>query len=218
VRHYAAAIANHGAPTLVMGWAAHFQDEGELHHIGDTHPQADHWGDYLEAAGADYRITIATAVRREALLDCGGFHATATAEDHDLFLRLGVAPGFVYVRAPAMYAYRQHGGGSSNDAPLVNAGIRFLLAEERAGRYPGGRARAPQRRRLLARLVRYATRRCVAEGAYRHAADLYVGGFAMLGQAGFGREYWRLPVRLIRHALAARRPAAKARKDGHRVE
>lgn len=205
LEHYADAIASHGAPTLLMGAPALFRDENELDLLGDTTPQADRWDDYLDAAHTDYRITIATAIRREALLACGGFGATATAEDHDLFLRLGIAPGFVYVRSPVMYAYRQHGGGVSRDAHLANAGIRFLMAEERAGRYPGGRARAPQRRRLLARLVRHATRRCVAEGAYREAADLYLRGFVLLGQAGYGREYWRLPGGLVRHALTARK-------------
>jgi len=204
LRHYADAIASHGAPTLLMGAPALFHDEAELDRHGDTPPEADRWGDYLDAAYTDYRITIGSAVRREALLACGGFRATATAEDHDLFLRLGVEPGFVYLRAPALYAYRQHRGGVSHDAPLASAGIRFLLTEERAGRYPGGRARAPQRRRLLARLVRHGTRRCIAEGAYREAAHLYLRGFVLLGQAGYGREYWRLPARLVRHALAAR--------------
>ncbi len=205
LHHYADAITNHGAPTLLMGMPVLFQDETELDRIGNEIPQTDRWGDYLEAAHTDYRITIAAAVSREALVVCGGFHPTATAEDHDLFLRLGIAPVFVYLRAPAMYAYRQHRGGVSNDAQQATTGVRFLMAEERAGRYPGGRARAPQRRRLLARLVRHATRRCVIEGAYREAADLYRHGFVLLGQTGYAREYWRLPMGLVRHALAARR-------------
>ncbi len=205
LHQYAKAIENHGAPTLLMGMPVLFRDDSDLDHQCDTTPQTDDWGDYLEAAGTDYRITIATAVRREALIACGGFRATATAEDHDLFLRLGIAPGFVYLRAPPMYGYRQHRGGATHDARLANAGIRFLMSEERAGHYPGGPARAPQRQRLLARLVRHAMRRCIAEGAYREAADLYVRGFVLLGKAGYGREYWKLPVALVRHALAPRR-------------
>lgn len=210
LHHYADAITKHGAPTLLMGAPALFGDDTELERLGDETPQTDRWGDYLEAIHTDYRITIATAIRREALLACGGFAATATAEDHDLFLRLGIAPGFVYLRAPAMYAYRQHRGGVSNDAQQATTGIRFLMAEEAAGRYPGGRARAPQRRRLLARLVRHATRRCITLGAYRQAADLYRHGFVLLGQTGYGREYWRLPMGLMRHALAARKRVREA--------
>ncbi len=205
LHHFADAITNHGAPTLLMGMPALFQVETELERLGDGALQTDRWADYLEAAHTDYRITIAAAVRREALLACGGFRATAAAEDHDLFLRLGVAARFVYLRAPAMYAYRQHRGGASSDGQEANRGVRFLMAEERAGRYPGGRARAPQRRRLLARLVRHATRRCVIEGAYRQAADLYLHGFVLLGRTGYRREYWRLPIFLVRHALASRK-------------
>lgn len=217
LHHFADAIASHGAPTLLMGMPTHFRDEAELDHQGDTTPQAERWGDYLEAAYRSYRITIATAVRREALLACGGFRETKTSEDHDLFLRLGIAPGFVFVRAPAMYAYRQHREGASHDARSTNAGLRFLTAEERAGRYPGGRARAPQRRHILARLVRYKTRRCIAEGAYREAADLYLRGFMLLARAGFRRDCWRLPVELARHAVAARKRTAEEPESAKRI-
>jgi glycosyltransferase involved in cell wall biosynthesis len=201
LQHYRDAIAQAGSPALAMCRPAYVADDGELTGLTDGPAVVDRWADYLDSVRAGYRITIASAIRREAYLACGGSRGRMGAEDHDLFLRLGVAPGFLYLRAPVLYAYRQRADGVSRDARQVHAGVRFLLAEERAGHYPGGRARARQRRYLLGRLVRFATRRLVAAGGYREALDLSLRGAPYLVGSGSWREAWRRPVALWRRAL-----------------
>src|SRR5690606_2452566 len=94
-------------------------------------------------------------VRRDALDQVGGFLPNLrSAEDIDVLLRLGIAPGFVLLRSPVVTAYRRHDGGLTGDHTEEIAGAALLMKQERAGQYPGGVGRARARRDIITRTVR----------------------------------------------------------------
>jgi hypothetical protein len=53
------------------------------------------------------------------------------------------------------------------------AGVRYLIEQEKAGRYPGGPERARQRRSIIARHTRAAAAACAGTGRVGHALRLY---------------------------------------------
>ena len=86
-------------------------------------------------------LAIVCPVWLQLIDDVGGFaEEKFNAEDHDLVMRIGTAPGFVFVMAPEMIAYRQHPEAATRDLSKTYTGLVHLLQMERAGRYPGGAA------------------------------------------------------------------------------
>src|SRR5215471_7698309 len=64
------------------------------------------------------------------------------------------------------------------------AGAWSKVHAEQEGRYPGGRARAAERRRILTRHIRPVTLGCLREGFRRDAWALYASTFAWNASAG----------------------------------
>src|SRR5262249_30219674 len=95
------------------------------------------------------------AIRRDEFLKSGGFRSGhVNAEDHDLILRMGTAPGFVQVLGPTTLAWRRHPGSATIDVQRTFEGVRYLVERERLEAYPGGVARAWERREIICRHVR----------------------------------------------------------------
>lgn len=212
LQRYADAIARHRSPALVLSRPVYIHDEADMGASADLDLECQRWDDYLASVVVGgHRVSIASAIRRDVLVASGGFRRTSSAEDHDLYLRLGIEPGFVYVDAPPLYAYRQHGQSASHDTRVVHDGLRFLLGEERAGRYPGGRRRAPQRHHVLGGLVAWATHRCLDAGGWWPAADLYLRGLPLLLRTTRRRFVWPLARQILRRALPSRRAAGVRR-------
>jgi hypothetical protein len=154
---YRRAIEANQHPALVAGAHVDFADAppaltpAEFRHTW--------FPDYL--ASAEHKVWIGTcgaAVRADALRLVGGFADHAfNAEDSDLWLRLGVQPGFVQVHAPTVFAYRRHGGSAIAAADKTCRGVLDMIACEQRGGYPGGPERAAGRRRIIARHARPAS-------------------------------------------------------------
>jgi glycosyltransferase involved in cell wall biosynthesis len=72
----------------------------------------------LHAGGVDYAayalrclcFTSATVMRREAVLDAGGYDPEIAVEDLDLYLRLALTGEIVFVEGEPVARYRLHGG------------------------------------------------------------------------------------------------------------
>ena len=62
--------------------------------------------------------------------------------------------------------------------------MSYLVAQERSGRYPGGAARAHERRRIIARHVRPITFACVRERRSGDGFRLYAATFSWNLRAG----------------------------------
>ena len=167
-------IAKYDTPALVLSDNLRFRAEGDIAAQRCRPLHAAGWQDYLSAAHEGYRVTAAAAISRPVLQEYGGFSTrNTTSEDHDLFLRLGEAAGFVFVESPYLYAYRTNALSLSADTGALYAGLRLLLRGERRGRY-GGSERSAERAALLKRIIRYKLRRCLANGDFVRGCLVYL--------------------------------------------
>lgn len=195
---WAREIVRHGRPVLAMSRWRQFATADELPvEPGETRARA--WPDLLAAMGEPLPITTATAIRADALRRAGGFlSARFGSEDIDLWLRIGLDGGFVYLDGAPLYGYRQHAGSTTHTVARLIPGIDHLVRRERAGAYPGGRARARQRRRLIARNVLFAVGRCWQLGAYGAGYRLWLRSLPYTVGAGLGGEARRIALRPLR--------------------
>jgi glycosyltransferase involved in cell wall biosynthesis len=173
---YRDVILKHGAPSFVAGRPYLFSDPSELDKVKNNSIQTAQFEDYL-ASGDQWRWwgVSSFVIRQDAFEAANGFAEDwINGEDADLALRLGVAPGFVQVLAPATFAYREHEASAKSDFDRTVAGARSSVLAERGGRYPGGRARARARRRILTRHIRPIVLTCLKRGLRRDAWELYI--------------------------------------------
>jgi len=171
----AALVEAHGRPAIVAARAVEFRDESELAAICEEPPRAERFADFLAASSRPFAVGSGTAtIRRSLLAGSGGFTTRRiNAEDHDLVLRLGTAPGFDAEERPVLVAVRREGAGVSFDMERLAAGCEHLVAQEGAGAYPGGQARARERREIVARHVRPVSLECVRQGRIGAGWSLY---------------------------------------------
>jgi hypothetical protein len=172
---YRQAITMYGSPTVVMGAHVPFQHPEELSGVRNGPLRAHAFADYFASAEESFvRTACVVAVRTEVLRRVGGFTSRRiTCEDHDLLYRQGTERGFVWVEAPVVVGYRQHGGSSSKDLERGYEGLCYLLEQEHRGAYPGGAARRRERLTLLLQGTRHVTRWLVEHGRPELALDLY---------------------------------------------
>jgi hypothetical protein len=123
-------------------------------------------------------------VRRDVYGTSGGFRvsgpSTFNGSDHDFLLRVGCAGSAVLVDSTQTVAYRVHAGNSVRDLTRVVEGILRLIAAERRGAYPGGRARQRDRRSLIGNQTYWWSRRALLERKPWLALRLLFGGFDMI--------------------------------------
>ena len=177
---YAEAIRRFDNPAFVAGSPQVFSHEDELRAVQRAPFAAKYFPDYL-ASSDRWRWFSASSfvLRADAVRAVGGFSdAWINADDADLALRLGLAPGFVHLQAPATFAYREHAGSLKTDTEISYRSLAHLLAQETAGVYPGGAARQRERHRILTRHVRPFTLACLRAGAIAKGWNLYRKTFA----------------------------------------
>jgi len=179
-------IRGHQEPSFIVGKPHVFSDKLELDKVASSAAQDEWFVDYL-ASGDQWRWWGASSfiVRRDAFEAVGGFtEEWVNAEDTDLTLRMGVAPGFVQITAPVTFAFREHAASVSKDHKRLLAGTWSRVRAERGGRYPGGKVRAKDRRRILTRHVRPVTLGCLRQGLRREAWSLYIATFVWNASLG----------------------------------
>ena len=172
---YRQAIEAHHEPAFLAGRAVEMTDPCELVAVRRGPARFRHFDDYLATARQAIWIgTCAAAIRRDRLVAAGGFvDQRINAEDSDLWLRLGTAPGFVHIESPPVFGYRRHRDSAVADAERSYAGICHLLEQERQGGYPGGLRRRPQRRRILTAHARPLSLRCLQQNAMAQGWEIY---------------------------------------------
>jgi GT2 family glycosyltransferase len=187
---YAQIIGEKNLPTLIAGTLAYFQNEAQPRELENGPLALECFADYFAASQRGlYCGSGQMVVRRHSVLDVGGFLETKTnAEDHDLVMRLGTAPGFINVTAPALIAYRQHTAAVTRDLSKTFTGVMNLLQMEQTGRYPGGKQRRGDRRRILAQHVRPLTLELLRQKEFQKAWTLYRQTFV-----------WNLALRRFRY-------------------
>jgi cellulose synthase/poly-beta-1,6-N-acetylglucosamine synthase-like glycosyltransferase len=156
LKTYQAVIERNNRPAFVAGCPFRFGDETQLTVAKNAAIQINSFPDYY-ASGDEWRWFSASSfvIRRDALSAGGGITFEASdGEDADLAMALGVSPGFVQIKSPCTFAYRELMGTLTTSANYRFRGARLWLEKERAGRYPGGRSRRAERRRILSRHIR----------------------------------------------------------------
>jgi GT2 family glycosyltransferase len=172
---FAEAIVRHGRPALLCAAFRQFRDPVELATERGGPVTAEAFPDYLSTWPRQLSVGAGMiAVRRSEFARVGGFvTAPVNLEDHDLTLRLGTAPGFVQLTQPTTLGWRRHAGSVTGDLDKSIAGCAMLIEGERTGRYPGGPARAANRRGLIATHARSVSLECARSGRLREAAQIY---------------------------------------------
>ncbi len=118
--------------------------------------------------------TPSVAVKKSSFEKVGGFPSgRINGEDMDLWLRLGMEPGFVKIESPVVFQQRYHAGNVSLDMESAISGVRFLFDQEANGRLPGGRCFQQRRRRILASTARTTSLDCLRAGETRKAWELF---------------------------------------------
>jgi GT2 family glycosyltransferase len=184
---YRDVIREHGEPSFIVGKPHRFSDKLDLNKAAFGATRAKWFVDYL-ASGDEWRWWGASSfvISRDAFKSVGGFtEEWVNDEDTDLTLRMGVAAGFVQITAPVTFAYREHAAMVSKDHERMLTGTWSRIRAEREGRYPGGKARAAERRRILTRHIRPVTLSCLRQGLRREAWHLFISTFAW--NAALGR-------------------------------
>lgn len=142
-------------------------------------PQAEiglrRYGDYLESAGQPpWILPGAVTIRRDVFLGTRGFAENIrNAEDSDLWLKLGVTPGFIRIEEPTVLAYRRHANSAVGNWRDTALGTLWLIESERSQTYPGGRSRREARRALLSEHVRPAALQLARRGYLGLAWPVY---------------------------------------------
>jgi glycosyltransferase involved in cell wall biosynthesis len=189
---YQNVIYDNCKPSFVAGKPFVFTENNELskdNELSKVVPAAARtkWFSNYFASGDQWRWwgVSSFVIRRDQFAAVGGFtNEWVNGEDADLALRLGEAAGFVQITAPSTFAYREHGNNAMKDMKRTLAGAWSTIQAEQQGRYPGGRAQAAERRRILTRHIRPVTLGCLREGFRRDAWALYASTFAWNASAG----------------------------------
>ncbi len=214
--HLLAAIAQSNDVALLFLQHQDFAADAPIS-APDATLQIEHFPHVVAAAGYTRHIRFASCnavIRRNVFVALGGFTTQVNAaEDTDLFLRAGgLGLGCALLRAPVMMAHQVEGTDQlTGDVTNVRQGLAFLLAQEKAGHYPGGRSGNPTRARLLAHSVSHATRIAFAKG---HPLQAYAIYFRHLRTLIRGRAWhWglRLPLIPLLHLLRPRNFAFRLR-------
>jgi hypothetical protein len=140
-------------PKFVVGMPFLFREETELTAVNRTPLEAVAYRDYLASADEFIWICVGGMLLRR---DCPHrFEAQCmNREDHDLALHLGVEEGFVAIRQPFGFAYRQHGANISYDFDPTYRGTLHVIQEEKRGHFPGGSTRRRERLKLITHSAR----------------------------------------------------------------
>jgi glycosyltransferase involved in cell wall biosynthesis len=186
-------IEESGSPAIVTGCVREFRQPSDLSDITAQPAAATRYSDFLASVSTPILVGSGSLVVRRAVAQAsGGFTSLPiNGEDHDWILRLGTAPGFAAVTSPVTLAWRRHEGGATANLARSIAGARYLIGQERAGQYPGGAGRAPDRLTFIGRHVRPVSFACVKAGAIRAGFELYAATFL-----------WHLRLLRLRYLVA----------------
>ncbi len=172
---YATLIAQQGSPAFVAGKPFRFQRKELLAGVSADAVSSERFADYF-VSGNEWRWwgVSSFVIRADAFRAAGGFAETnMNGEDGDLALKLGEAAGFVQVTAPFTFGYLEHGGNVTGDLSKTLEGVWHKVRAEKSGNYPGGAARAMERRVIITRHARPVALDCLRRGRRADGWRLY---------------------------------------------
>lgn len=177
---YARIIEQTKQPAWLVSDPLRFTHESDLQNVQQGTLEYEQHADYFSATRHPYMVSgSALVVQRELALRVGGFaEHRLNAEDSDFYMRLGIAAGFVHVKQPVTFAYREHANSLIALSQRTLQGVEYLLQQEVRGQYPGGRTRRWQRRKILSYHLRPVMLSALAHGQRQAAWKMYQRTFA----------------------------------------
>ena len=178
------------SPAFIAGKPTVFATPADLLSVIEESVATNSFPDYY-SSGQQWRWYGASSfvVRSDAFRKIDGFAPVwINGEDADLAMRLGTAGPFVQVTAPATFGYRDHASSLVSETTRTLDGVRYALRMEQQDKYPGGPARARERRTILSRQFRPVMLTCINEGRQAEAWRLYVATWSwhlVLGRLRF---------------------------------
>lgn len=166
---YAKVISEQNSPAFVAGKHFPFGSTDDLQSVERSEVTVNTFKDYFESGDQWRWFGVSSfVVRRDAFLSAGGFmDGRVNCEDADLALRLGTAKGFVQIKAPHTFGYRQHDNNVTFDLARTYKGFLSILTRENGREFPGGDERAAERWRIISRHVRPHSIELARKGDYR---------------------------------------------------
>lgn len=203
-------IGDRQEPVFVAGKPAVFSEKLELESYREDPVALASFPDYF-ASGDEWRWFSASSfvIRADAFRSVNGFaQVWINGEDADLAMRLGTAGPFVQITAPVTFGYREHAASLVSQTRRTLDGVRHALRMEQDDRYPGGRARARERRMILTRQFRPVMMTCAEQGFAADAWGIYLSTWPWHLSLGRVRFLLGFPI----HAIKAifKRDAARA--------
>ena len=185
------AISEKGRPAFICGVPLDIGPGEPMPQVDDRELLTENYRDFLSVTGNPFfRFTTSGVVVSRSALDRVGGFTDGGYEDLDLWMRLGVEPGFVIITSPPAVVRRILGRNLSNSREYNRRGTAFMIQSEKKGRYPGAADRGNDRRRLLGTLMRAQSFGMARRGEFTTAMSVY---FRLLG--------WNLADGRIRYLL-----------------
>jgi glycosyltransferase involved in cell wall biosynthesis len=194
------------APAIILGSMVYF------HHSRSFSSGPGPGGDAIEAVAAEDFLAARSVqgmsnskiVMRRSAFDSARARQRGTAvvfpmEDHDLLLRAGTSGRCVNVIRPVTVAYRVHASNYVHNLEAMVGGTLAMVAAERQGRYPGGKARRFSRRAYIGGKVQFWIRTAIKGRRPGLALRLLKDGGPMVAAA------------VLRKLLGKLRPAVRPR-------
>jgi len=209
---YAALIASRNRPSILCAFPHPFSSESELASLTRAPLDVEVSADYL----ATNPLTVVPGagtlvVRAHIFSQSRGFPTQRiNAEDADLYLRLGIVPGFINVRAPVLVCYRTHDGAQNLSTPKSIAGRLFIAHGERTNRYPGGPARKLDRDKIISSHLRSGAVEALYVRAFSGALKLYLASFTANLRLHRFPFLFAFPLLFLAHALRLKSPPLSA--------
>lgn len=154
--HYAAVIEKYDRPAFIAGKPFIFDPGARVFPTQPIDLQVLQFVDYYNS-GDQWRWYSASSfvMHRQTLISAGGFtDEPVNGEDAEAAMRMGVAGKFIQILSPYTFAYRRHPGSAMANLDRSYQGIRRLIQSEQGGHFPGGEARALERRRIITTYAR----------------------------------------------------------------
>ena len=193
------AIQKHAFPAIISGSHVDIDAGSDIKHIAENPCLDLFYKDYLESvADMLWLGTSATAIRRDIFNGSEIFSSlNINSEDNDLWLSLGTAPGFVYIKGPPLFAYRRRIDSRVSEIDRSIAGSFYLIEQENSGSYPGGEERKYERWYMLGRHIRQVINVCIINYRLKDAWKLYCSIFKLNIYFNFYRFIIRVPVLIL---------------------
>lgn len=172
---YNATVQQCERPGFIAGNCLKNSRFDEFKAVQHSEMQHQRFPDYFAARRWNINIVgCGVVVKTAAIIGTTGFlKGMVNAEDSDMWMKLGIVPGFVHLTNPVMFGCRETPSSVSKIGTKTAAGIVRMVLCEKTGAYPGGINRRRERWQILTRHVRPASFGCLMSGDVKTACWLY---------------------------------------------